>query len=524
MDNKEIIQFCMEKGILLDKYLFTVFSESDEIDLEVTKSIIEKIGQQTKKRVITKNLFFENKDKLDKIFNTFPKESQGKIEKLKIKLGLSLEISKEMVDKKIDISSKSGVMGKDNSSLILKGKGKFNNDFFNNVKVNFYDTVSGKKLEVNDFVKYFRNRYNEISNVRRDRGELNNLISINKISGNSQSVSIIGMVLNKRVTKNKNLIIELEDLTGKINVLINVNKPELMEKGEEVALDSVIGVKGFGSREILFLNDIIFPDSIITERKKSPFEEFALFTGDLHIGANNFMESNFLKFIKYLNGDVAGTNYDEIMKIKYLFIVGDLIAGVGIYPGQENDLNIPDVEEQYSKAAELLAKIRGDITIILSPGNHDALRIMQPQPILDEKFAWPIYELKNVMLTGNPSLINIGQKNKDGLNFNGFNVLTYHGYSFHYYANNINYLMKQKAAHSPEKIMSYLLKNRHLAPTHSSTLYFPGEVDPLFIKEIPDIFFSGHTHKSALTYYKNILVISSSCWERKTAFQEKMGK
>ena len=121
MDNKEIIQFCMEKGILLDKYLFTVFSESDEIDLEVTKSIIEKIGQQTKKRVITKNLFFENKDKLDKIFNTFPKESQGKIEKLKIKLGLSLEISKEMVDKKIDISSKSGVMGKDNSSLILKG-------------------------------------------------------------------------------------------------------------------------------------------------------------------------------------------------------------------------------------------------------------------------------------------------------------------------------------------------------------------------------------------------------------------
>jgi len=43
------------------------------------------------------------------------------------------------------------------------------------------------------------------------------------------------------------------------------------------------------------------------------------------------------------------------------------------------------------------------------------------------------------------------------------------------------------------------------------------------IKQVPDIFFSGHTHKSGITYYNNILNISSSCWESKTAFQEKMG-
>ena len=224
-----------------------------------------------------------------------------------------------------------------------------------------------------------------------------------------------------------------------------------------------------------------------------------------------------MKFIDYLNGKVPDT--PEVSKIKYLFIVGDLVAGVGVYPGQEKELTILDVEEQYQKAAELLKKIRPDIKIILSPGNHDALRIMEPQPLLDEKYAWPIYELKNIILTGNPALINLGSK-KD---FSGFNVLTYHGFSYHYYANNISYLAKEKATRKPEMIMAYLLKNRHLAPTHASSLYFPSEEDSLLIKEIPDIFLSGHTHKSGVQYYNGVLIISSSSWESKTAYEEKMG-
>jgi DNA polymerase II small subunit len=63
-----------------------------------------------------------------------------------------------------------------------------------------------------------------------------------------------------------------------------------------------------------------------------------------------------------------------------------------------------------------------------------------------------------------------------------------------------------------------------LAPSHGSSLYFPSQNDdPLVIKQIPDIFLSGHTHKSAVSYYNNILTISCSCWESKTAFEEKMG-
>ncbi|MEK6875409.1 MAG: metallophosphoesterase [Nanoarchaeota archaeon] len=499
MDVQEILNFCLERGLLVDKDILNLFRE---VDTETGKILIEKIIGHTKKRFITKHTFDENKEQFKKIFLELPEENRQSIEKLKIKLGLSIEISKE-------ISKESLIQEKKEVRKKL--------DEFNDIRILSMTPALSKKLEVKDFVRYFRNRFSDMKSILQGHSELGNLISINKISGNRQGASIIGLVIDKRATKNKNLLIDIEDLTGEIKVLINHDNKELFEKAKDIALDSVIGVKGSGNREIIFASDIILPEAMLFNRKKSESDEWVLFTGDMHVGSKLFMEKNFLRFIDYLNGKVPNT--PEVEKIKYLFLIGDLIAGVGIYPGQEEELIIPEVEAQYAKVAELLGKIRKDIKIIISPGNHDALRIMEPQPLLDEKYAWPLYNLKNIVLTGNPAYLNIGSRKA----FPGFNVLTYHGYSFHYYAGNIESLVKEKAAHKPEMIMSYLLKNRHLAPTHTSTLYFPSERDPFLIKEVPDIFISGHTHKSAINYYNNILLVSSSTWESLTAFQEKMG-
>lgn len=72
-------------------------------------------------------------------------------------------------------------------------------------------------------------------------------------------------------------------------------------------------------------------------------------------------------------------------------------------------------------------------------------------------------------------------------------------------------------------IMKFLLKKRHLAPTHTSTLYVPQDSDDLVIKNVPDIFVTGHIHKSIAANYRNITLISGSCWQSKTSFQEKVG-
>ncbi len=494
MNTQDILKFCIDRGFLLDKEVLTLFNES--VDAESVKLIIERIRDSTNQRIITKSLFNQNKEKVSQILSTLPTENQQQFETLKIKLGLSIEVSKEI-------------------SHPIEEKSFFLQD--SSVKILSPIVNPSKKLEVSDFTNYFKNRLLEMRTIIQGNSSLKNLVSINKLSGSRQNISIIGIVSSKSVTKNKNLIFEVEDLTGKIKVLINHSNEKLYEKAEEVCLDSVLGFSGVGDREIIFTNDIIFPESSIAERKKSTIDENVLFIGDLHYGSKLFIENNFVKFIDYLNGKVPNT--PEVEKIKYLFVTGDLIAGVGNYPEQERDLKIKDIEEQFIGLSQLLAKIRKEIKIIISPGNHDGVRLMEPQPPLREKFAWSIYDLKNAILTGNPAYVNIGSAN----NFSGFDILTYHGFSFPYYANVIPKLIKEDALNFPDKIMSYLLKNRHLAPSHSSVQYFPSEDDNLMIKKVPDIFVSGHTHKSALSYYNNILMISTSSWESKTPYQEKMG-
>jgi len=507
MDPKEILKFCIEKGFLIDGEALSFLAEAN--DSESVKLIIERIKNQTQKRIITKNLFEQNKEKINEFFLDLPEEKQKKLQKLKISLGLQIEISKEISS---PIASKNKLLGKLEEEKQIE-------DSDTNVKILVKTPIFKKKIEVGDFVKTFRNRFQEIKLLLQEHQELENLVSINKLSQRRERVSIIGMVSDKRITKNNNLLLEIEDITGKIRVLINQNKPEIYEQAGEITLDSVIGFTGSGGREIFFANNIIFPDAVILEKKKSPIEEYVLFIGDLHYGSKLFMEENFLKFIDYLNGKIPDVKEAEkIKKIKYLFLVGDVISGVGNYPSQEKDLKIKDIEEQFQNLAGFLGKIRRDIKIIISPGNHDGVRLLEPQPILDEKYAWPLYNLKNVILTTNPSYVNIGTKK----NFPGFNILTYHGFSYVFYANNIPSLIK-KGLNAPDKIMAYLLKNRHLAPTHTSTQYVPFENDQLLIKDVPDIFVSAHTHKCAVSSYNNILLISTSCWEEETENQKRKG-
>jgi DNA polymerase II small subunit len=493
MNTKEILRFCVEKGLLLDKELLGLFSE--EGDIESVKLIIEKIKNYTQKKIITKDLFYNNKAQVIQVFSSLPKENQEKLESLKIKLGLSIEISKEF--------------------SVIKSEGEEQEK--NQVKVKSINCSLGKKFGVEDFIVHFRNRFNEMKYFLQSHPAMENLVSIGKISGTRQGVSIIGIVYDKKTTKNKNIILEVEDMTGSIKVLVNKDKEELYTKAEELALDSVVGFKCSGSNEILFANEIIFPESILPERKTAPLEEYVAFIGDVHFGSKKFMKENFLKFISYLNGEIPNT--PEVSKIKYLFILGDLVTGVGVYPNQEKELEIINLEDQFIGISELLSKIRKDIKIIISPGNHEGVRLMEPQPLFNEKYAWALYDLENVVLTENPSMVNIASSD----DFPGFNVLTYHGFSFPYYANNVPSLMKIKSMNSPEKIMQYLLKHRHLAPTHGSVQYFPCGKDVHIIREIPDIFASGHTHKSAIIYSNNVLIISCSTWESMTAYQEKFG-
>ena len=513
---KDLVKDFIKEGYLVSPDLIKELEEEKDFDVkEFLKEFKEKVKDTP--LVLNKDLyeiFKQIKEPVDMNWQEFEKtrvlKEKGKENK---NYNIFLDILKKDFDNKIEIfveEPKIEIELEENNQanvLVLK---------------NYFD--KNKKREVQDFINYFKIRYNFLKNILIKRQELQNAISINRALNRSEreTVAMIGLVNDKRTTKNGNILITLEDPTGLINVVINKSNRELSEMANDIVLDEVIGITGYNGDRIIFVNGIFIPDvPISNEFKKSPNEEYAVFTSDLQIGNRVFFEKNFLKFIEWINGNYGSKEQRELAKkVKYLFIPGDLVEGIGVYPGQEEDLDILDIYKQYAKLAEYLSKIRKDVKIILTAGNHDAVRLAEPQPFPDKKIAAPLYELQNTIMATNPSLVNIASTK----NFPGFNVLIYHGASFFYIVENVESIRKAGRIERPDLIMKFLLQRRHLAPSHTATLYLPSpEEDPLLIEKIPDFFISGHLHKTKVDNYHNITMMNCSSWIDQTEDQKRRG-
>ncbi|MBS3080370.1 metallophosphoesterase [Candidatus Pacearchaeota archaeon] len=504
--SQKILKLFIEKGFLLDSEILKFLDELD--DENIAYEILNKIALISKRKIITKGLVYENLDKIKPFLFELDSEKKKLVDKYFVDVSISLEFRKERVIE--DISE----------NLEEKGEKVV-------VKVLSSPVIASKKLEVRDFVKYFRNRYNLLRKILYDRPELTNLISIDKVSGN-RDFSIIGIVTKKQITKNKNIILEIEDLTGKVKLLINQNKEEVFNKAKEILLDDVIGFRCNGSKDFLFVQDLFYPDSFLKYKKMSKRESYALFISDIHVGSKNFLENNFNRFIDWLNGIGCSEKEKGILsKISYLFVVGDTVEGVGIYPGQEKELIIKDIIKQYESLTAFYSRIPKHIHIIQCAGQHDAVRIAEPQPPVGEDFAKSLHTLKNIHLVSNPSFIEIetGYCSINGANCkDGIKVLMYHGASMHNMINEIEELRLSNAHATPTKVIKHILLRRHLAPTHGETTYIPDhEEDSMLIKDVPDIITTGDLHRTDIDSYNNVLIIANSCWQSRTAFEEKVG-
>ncbi|MBS3078959.1 metallophosphoesterase [Candidatus Pacearchaeota archaeon] len=492
---ENILKLFIEKGFLLDREMLDFFNELE--NETIAKEIIDKIALVAKKKVITKHLVSENFDKLKPVLFDLDNDKKKLVEKFFVNVSISVEVKKEIVieDKK-DIKRAP-------------------------IKIISSPILTSQKLTVKDFVRHFRSRYNFIKGLLQQRQELENLTSIDKIKGGNRVVSIIGIVSSKTVTKNKNIILEVEDLTDRVKLLINQNREEVFQKAKEILLDDVVGFKCSGNKDFLFVNDLFYPDAHIRARCRSEEETYALFISDIHVGSSMFLQNNFEKFIDWLNcKDCYDEQKELIKKIKYIFIVGDNIDGVGIYPGQEKFLIIKDMKLQYEKLAEYLNKIPKHINIIMCPGQHDGVRVAEPQPPIGIDFGEPLHKISNLYLVSNPSIIEIeGKVEKQGIR-----VLMYHGASMHPIINEIEELRLINAHRNPTKAVKHLLLRRHLAPIHGSMVYIPNaDEDPMLIKEVPDIVATGDLHRTDIDKYNGILLIAGSCWQSITPFEEKVG-
>lgn len=372
--------------------------------------------------------------------------------------------------------------------------------------------VTGKskcKGELDDFVKYFSDRYKRIRELFISRINVKypilDIDKFNEITPGS-TIRLIGMVSNKIITKNKHLMLEIEDETGHTLLLVlnNPDNKQLFEKCNRIVNDEVLAFDVKKGTNLNIVVDVTWPDLPFKEKKKTEKEIAFAFISDIHIGSAHFLSKNFENMLKWLNGN--GPRKDLAEKIGYLFLGGDLVDGIGIYPNQDKELVIKDIYEQYKVLNEFLELVPDHIKIIAIPGNHDAVRHAEPQPALKEDM---INKDGRTYSVGNPAFMTV----------EGFKIQMYHGYTMESLVQDVQGLSLSR----PEEIAIELLKTRNMSPIFDKSMVVPEHRDYMFIEDI-DIFLTGHIHKIGYGEYRGCVIMNGGTWiDKTTAWQLRRG-
>jgi DNA polymerase II small subunit len=358
--------------------------------------------------------------------------------------------------------------------------------------------------EYKHFVSTFRDRYDRLSKKLRGRVNHRPTSALESMPGGSDA-AIVGMVNDIRSTASGHWLVELEDTNGVFPALVMKDK-DIAEDVDDLLMDEVIAIEGTISDDggILFADDLYFPEIPRTHDPSTADRHVqAALISDVHVGSQEFAGDAWSSFADWLHTP-------EAESIEYLLVAGDMVEGVGVYPDQDEELDVVDIYEQYETFAEHLKDVPGDMEILMIPGNHDAVRLAEPQPAFDE-------ELRNIMsahdarFTGNPSTVTV----------EGVDILMYHGVSIdEVIAENPDEAVSYD---NPHRAMELLLKKRHVAPQFGGrTRLAPEEKDYLVIDEVPDVFHTGHVHKLGVGDYHNVRLVNSGCWQHQTPFQERM--
>ena len=360
--------------------------------------------------------------------------------------------------------------------------------------------TSGSINGTADFLHYFRDRYQRLGGMIRSRcGAMPIEGLIRSTRYRQEECTIIGMVVEVKSTSNGHRIAHIEDTTGTIAVLFRKDRP-VFSDAERLIHDEVIGVRGKLSNDgkLFFADQMYRPDIRIDNTPfKSDRPGRAVLISDTHLGSNTFLEEEWNRFSDWLQDDPAG----------YLLIAGDLVDGIGVYPGQEHELLIKNIYEQYDRFGEMLRDLPSRVRIIVSPGNHDMVRGAEPQPVIPDQFARKFP--KNCTLVENPALVNL----------QGVRVLMYHGRSI----DDMIGLIPGASYEKSGQMMEEMLQRRHLAPVYGrKTPIATGRQDRLIIDPLPEILHTGHVHVRGIMTYRGVLGINAGTWQSQTLFQKQM--
>ena len=367
---------------------------------------------------------------------------------------------------------------------------------------------------MDEFLLYFQDRFKRMEKILRQRMDVKSATPISEAlkAQPKSKLKIIGMVTEKREAKQQ-LLITIEDLNASATILVPTRAPEEVQRKAQMLLqDQVICAAVAKTRGHLFLaEDIIFPEVGQKPPRRASEPVYAVLTSDIHIGSNKFNREAFKRFLHWLNGQYGNEQMRDIAShVKYCLIAGDLVDGVGVFPGQQKELSIRDVHKQYRVVAKAISRLPEHIEIVVSPGNHDAPRKALPQPAISEDYFPTLQGGKRICSLGNPCTVSL----------HGVEVLMYHGRSLD---DILGAVPGVDQAH-PEKGMKLLMQGRHLAPIYGGkTTLSPESRDFLVVDHVPDIFHAGHIHVLGMCSHRGVLIVNSGGWQEQTNYMAKLG-
>ncbi len=364
-------------------------------------------------------------------------------------------------------------------------------------------------LNADNYVKYYRSRLRKIRAIfaRRGINVTARTDTLTKLS-DKRDVSIVGVVISVKETRTGGYLVEISDEKGTATLLFK-NNNLLGNRHSYILPGYVIMVHGVKTGNVIIVNECLLPDIIQYEKPSIPYPLSIAFTSDFHIGSKYTLQEAIERFLRALNLDCQARVRRQMARVKYLLIAGDLVDGIGIYPGQEKNLTIKDIAEQYEEFAKVIEKVPDYIEVIIIPGNHDATFDPLPQPPIPKEYSEIILERRNVTMLSNPSMVSL----------HGIKVLMYHGQSF----DPLVTLNPNLTYERVDKILVEIARIRHVAPDHTQTPVQPLPEDTLVIEEVPHIIHTGHLHKFAITSYKGVFLLNSSAWQKQTDYQARMG-
>ncbi|XRO75517.1 DNA-directed DNA polymerase II small subunit [Methanocaldococcus sp. 28A] len=509
--DEKFLEIFLQKDLnkIIDEYKdfdFIFYYTGEEEKVEKVEEVEEKIGEKIKEDV--EKIEFVKKEEKEQ----FVKKSEEDVEE-KLKQLISKEEKKEdfnaerakryehITKIRESVNSRIKWIAKDIDAII---------EIYDDSDVSGKSTCTGT---IEDFVKYFRDRFERLRVFIERKAQRKGypLKDIKKMKG-QKDIFVVGIVSDVDTSKNGNLIVRIEDTEDEITLILPKEKIDSRELPDDILLDEVIGAIGVVSKSgsSIYVDEIIRPAFSPKEPRRIDEEIYMAFLSDIHVGSKEFLHKEFEKFVRFLNGDVDNELEERVVsRLKYICIAGDLVDGVGVYPGQEEDLYEVDVIEQYREIAMYLEQIPEHIHIIISPGNHDAVRPAEPQPKLPEKII-KLFNRDNIYFVGNPCVVNI----------HGFDTLLYHGRSFDDLVGQI----RTANYENPVTIMRELIKRRLLCPTYGGRCPIaPEHKDYLVIDRDIDILHTGHIHINGYGIYRGVILVNSGTFQEQTDFQKRMG-